>query len=361
MEYRDYYATLGVPRTASQPEIKKAYRKQARRHHPDVNTSDASAEARFKEVNEAYDVLGDPQKRKLYDQLGANWESYQRAGTGGPGGFPGGGGGAGGPFASGFPGGGVRFEYRGDPEDLAGFSDFFRAFFAGGPATTGRAAPVGGARRGARSDGRTAMEDLFGSMHGSAASAAGRGGAGAGASVPRAGTTAELEVTLEDVAAGTTARVQVGDRRMEVKVPAGIDTGQKIRLSGKAPDGGDLTLTIQVRAHPVFTRADADVSRELPITLQEALLGAEIPVGTLTGRTLLLTVPPGTQNGRQFRLRGHGLPRFKADGCGDLLVRLRVVLPGLLDEEGVRLARALVDHVRQPSPREGHWEHTRPV
>src|SRR3954470_158990 len=115
MEYRDYYATLGVPRTATQAEIKKAFRKLARKHHPDVNASDrGGAEARFKEVNEAYDVLGDPEKRKLYDQLGANWEAYQRAGSGpqgAPGGAPGGPAGSGDPFASGFPGGGVRFEY----------------------------------------------------------------------------------------------------------------------------------------------------------------------------------------------------------------------------------------------------------
>ena len=206
------------------------------------------------------------------------------------------------------------------------------------------------------------MEDLFGTMPGGGTpGGARRGAASGGAAAPRGGTTADLEVALEDVAAGTTARVQIGDKRMEVKVPAGIETGQKIRLAGKAPDGGDLTLTIKVQPHPVFTRTGADVSRELPITLGEALLGGEIPVGTLSGRTLLLTVPPGTQNGRQFRLRGHGLPRFKADGAGDLLVRLRVVMPGPLDDAGTSLAKALVDHVNQPSPRDGHREPARPA
>ena len=355
MEYRDYYATLGVPRTASQPDIKKAFRKLARKHHPDVNASDVKAEARFKELNEAYDVLGDPEKRKRYDQLGADWDSYQGAGAG-AGGFPGG--------AGGFPGG-VRVEYAGDPEDLAGFSDFFRAFFAGGGAGAAGGAAVGsraggaGGRRGARSGGtRTTIEDLFG---GRGDAPGGTAGHGNGARVARGGMEAELGVSLEDVAAGATARVQVGDRRLEVKVPAGVDSGQRIRLSGKAPDGGDVTLVLRVRSHPVYTRSGADVSRELPVALAEALLGAEVPVGTLDGRTLLLTIPPGTQNGRTIRLRGRGLPRFKADSRGDLLVRIRVVLPGPLDAEGQRLAKALADHVQQPNPREGSREPVGPA
>ena len=372
MEYRDYYATLGVPRTATQPEIKKAFRKAARKHHPDVNASDASAEGRFKEVNEAYDVLGDPEKRKLYDQLGANWESYQRAGaTGGAGGargFPGGQRAG----AGGFPGG-VRFETSGDPEDLAGFSDFFRAFFTGGSgggpggpargdASAGSGRTAGGSAR--RRAGGTTIEDLFGGGAGAGGANGAAAGRGAGGASGRSGGTrqrqpgveADLEIALEDVATGTTATVQIGDRRLEVKVPAGIEDGKKIRLTGKAgtgPDAGDLTLTIRVQPHPIFTRSGADVSRELAVNLGEALLGAEVHVGTLAGRTLLLTVPPGTQNGRSFRLRGHGLPRFKAEGHGDLMVRTRVVLPGALDEEGRRLATALVDHIAQSDPRSG--------
>src|SRR3954468_3402419 len=132
MEYRDYYATLGVPRTASQAEIKKAFRKLARQHHPDVNKGDAKAEQRFKEISEANEVLSDPKKRKLYDQLGSNWQAYQNGGqsSAGGSGSPFGGFGASPGFNPGA--GGVRFEYRGNPEDLAGFSDFFRTFFAGG-------------------------------------------------------------------------------------------------------------------------------------------------------------------------------------------------------------------------------------
>jgi molecular chaperone DnaJ len=173
---------------------------------------------------------------------------------------------------------------------------------------------------------------------------------------------ADVEVSLEDVAHGTSALVQVGDRRLEVKVPPGIESGQRIRLTGKAgpgPDAGDLTLTVRVRPHVVFDRSGADLSREIPITLGEALLGAQVAVGTIEGRTLLLTVPPGTQNGATFRLRGHGLPRFKGEGRGDLLVRTRVVLPQHLDEEALRLAKAFVDHVEQPNPRERREDRAR--
>jgi len=330
MEYRDYYATLGVPRTATQAEIKKAFRTLARAHHPDVNAADAAAaEARFKEINEAYDVLGDPEKRTRYDALGADWERYRdaagRGGTGGAGGTD--------PFAGmgGFPGG-VRYAFRGRPEDLGGFSDFFRTFFAGGPPDTDAA----GARRGGRGRRGGSIEDLFG------------GGAGAAAQ-PRA-LQGELEVGLDEIAAGATTRVAVDGRRLDVTIPAGIEDGKRIRLAGK--DGEpDLLLAVRARPHPVFTRDGADLVRELPITLGEALLGAEVPVGTIAGKTLLLTIPGGTQSGRTFRLRGHGLPRFRAEGRGDLRVKVRVVLPDALDAEGRRLAAALADHIGQPDPR----------
>src|SRR5687768_10382686 len=193
MEYRDYYATLGVSRNASQADIKKAFRKLARQYHPDANKGDAAAE-RFKEVNEANEVLSDPEKRKLYDQLGANWQAYQQAGTGT--------GSAGSPFAGfeGFGAGGpagVRFEYRGNPEDLAGFSDFFRTFFGGGVDDDpfGRARP---GRTSTRTRVRTgSIEDLLGEIEGQS----GRRGNGRGA--PRTRLETEAEVTLEEVAAGT--------------------------------------------------------------------------------------------------------------------------------------------------------------
>jgi DnaJ-class molecular chaperone len=354
MEYRDYYATLGVPRTASQAEIRKAFRRLAREHHPDVNKGDAGAEQRFKEVSEANEVLSDPEKRKAYDQLGADWEAYQRAGAGSPGGAN--------PFAgfagaSGSPGG-IRFEFHGDPEDLAGFSDFFRTFFAGG-ATGGAAAaaPSAGWRtRMAGSDPN--LEPLFGGIGGDFGAGHASSGFGTGSArgrradraPARSDAVAETSVTLEEVMTGTERVLQVGGKRLEVKVPSGVRDGQRIRLSGKAEGGGHIFLTVHVEPHAVFTRDGANLSRELPLTLGEALLGGEVRVETIGGKRLLLTIPAGTQQGRVFRLSGQGLPRG-GDGRGDLLVRTRVVLPTHLDETARDLASAFIDHVDQPSPR----------
>ncbi len=364
MEYRDYYATLGLPRTATQVEIKKAFRKLARKHHPDVNKAESGAEERFKEVSEANEVLSDPEKRKAYDALGANWEAYQQAGGAGAAGAD--------PFAGYSAGGtgpgGIRFEYHGDPDDLDGFSDFFRTFFAGG-AESGRGAASGrsGRRTAARtSSGGIDIDGLFGGA-GSASFGGGRGAFGSDLDAlfardgrARSGRNAELqhmgaevEVTLEEVAAGTERLLEVDGKRLQVKIPKGVETGQRIRLSGKAgsgPGAGNVYLTIRVLPHPVFTRNAADLTRELPITLGEALLGAEVPVETLTGR-VVLRIPPETQTGRTFRLSGQGLPRFKSEGRGDLYARARVVLPAGLDEKGRELAREFSDYVKQPDPR----------
>ncbi|MDQ3870609.1 MAG: J domain-containing protein [Chloroflexota bacterium] len=352
MEYRDYYKALGVPRSASQEEIKKAFRKLARKYHPDVNKGNAEAERRFKEINEANEVLGDPEKRKAYDTLGANWEAYQRAGAGA--------GAAGGPFA-GFGGrdrGNVRFEYSGDPEDLAGFSDFFRTFFGGGAR-----APGATGRRGSTASGGLDFEDILSGLgidEAELANAPGRQGGRRStrprvAPMERQDLEAEAEITLEEAYHGTTRLIQVDGKRLEVRIPPGVESGQRIRLSGKAGGGaaaGDIYLRVVVREHPVFSRSAADLHRELPITLAEALLGAEVPVETLRGR-VLLRIPPETQTGRSFRLAGQGMPRFKGQGHGDLYVRVRVVLPTGLDDEARRLVRALAEHIRQPDPRRG--------
>ena len=335
MEYRDYYATLGVPRTASQADIKKAFRKLARQHHPDANKGNAAAESRFKEINEANEVLSDPEKRKLYDQLGSNWGAYQQAGGAGAG--------SGNPFAGfgGFSGGapgGVRFEYRGNAEDLAGFSDFFRTFFGGG---FGGGQGGGATRTQARPQtGRSAsIEDLL----------AGMNLGGDGGQVPPARIEANAELTLEEVATGTKRLLELDGRRLEVTIPVGVADGQVIRFS-KVAAGQDAYVRVKVAPHKMFARKGADLERELPISLREALLGAEVHLRTLTGR-VALTIPPETQSGRSFRLKGKGLPMFRGEGHGDLYVKVRVVLPTDLSEEARQAAKRFLDLADQKDPR----------
>jgi len=343
MEYRDYYATLGVEKGASQADIKKAFRRLARENHPDVNSGDAAAEKRFKEISEANEVLSDPEKRKAYDQLGANWQAYQQAG-GASGGdpFAGFGSAAGGAGPGGSPGG-MRFEYRGDAEDLAGFSEFFRTFFGGG-----------GAGRGSRVD----VDPLFGGLGGDSGAGYAASGFGTGSARGRRPTpppapdaTADATISLDEVMRGTERHLQVGGKTLEVRVPPGVRDGQKIRLSGKAESGGNVYITVRVTRHPVYSRDGADLTMDLSLTLGEALLGSEVHIDTLSGKKLALTIPPGTQNGRVFRLTGQGLPRFGAEGRGDLRVRTKVVLPTYLDDEGRAKAQAFIDHIDQTDPR----------
>ena len=390
MEYHDYYATLGVPKTAGQAEIKKAFRKLARKHHPDANKDDPGAEVRFKEVNEANEVLSDPEKRKLYDQLGPNWEAYSRGG-GSPGG-PGAGSPSGNPFGgfggsgrtSGSGPGGIRYEFHSNAEDLDGFSDFFQTFFSGGGGAFAGAsgAPAGPARTRSRqrptrtASGEIDLDELLGNLSGGgfasgAGSPAGAGGQiysdadlfGAGEAPARSRprhAEAAVQVTLEEVATGTMRLGQGGERRLEVTIPAGVENGRRIRLSktaGTGPEAGNVYLVVSVLPHPVFARNGADLTRELPVTLGEALLGGEVPVQTLTGR-VMLTVPAETQNGRTFRLRRQGLPRVSSDERGDLYVKVRVVLPAGLDDHARKLAREFIDEVKQPDPRSSNGPST---
>jgi DnaJ-class molecular chaperone len=384
MEYKDYYKTLGVARTATPAEIKKAYRRLARELHPDKNPGSKTAEARFKEVNEAHEVLGDPKKREQYNLLGTNWDAARGGGAGGAGGsYSGDPFGAGGPFAGygnpGSAGGNVRYEFRGGGgED---FSDFFRMFFsqaegagaAGSAATnstrrasaagatsgtaganSARAAGAGGATdtaAGGRRGGRP-FDDLFSRLRPDGSP--GNGSAPRGKSIKRGeDIDVEVELTLEEAFNGSARLVQVGSKRLEVKVPAGVETGSKIRLSGKAgsgKDAGDLYLIAKVQPHPVFSRNGADLTRELPITLGEALLGGEVDVDTLRGR-VLLKVPAGTQQGQTFRLTGQGMPRLKGEGSGDLYARIKVLMPGKLEGRQRQAAEEFLRQIVQPNPR----------
>ena len=366
MDYQDYYQTLGVPRTASQADIKKAFRKLARENHPDKNPGDQAAERRFKAVNEAHAVLSDADKRKKYDRLGKDWEAYSRAGldpdaAGNP--F-----GAGSPFGfgrgpaggSGGSGGGphVRYEFRtSGGAGGAEFSDFFRTFFSGEDAAPPDPVAERAARRGNR--GGPTFEEILAGMgmnrDGTTRTAPsggnGRGTAGA-STAGRATAEATAEIDLEEAFRGTTRRLELDGRRLDVTIPAGAADGTKIKLSGQGPNGGDIVVTTRIRPHPVFHRKGADLERELPLTLEEALLGGEVPVATLKGR-VLLRIPAGTQNGHRFRLKGQGMPVLRGEGHGDLYARARVVLPTELDDAAREAARAFLDKVTQPDPRAG--------
>jgi curved DNA-binding protein len=302
MEYRDYYRILGVDRTANEKEIKRAYRRLARQHHPDVNPDDARAEERFKEINEAYEVLGDSEKRAKYDQLGASWQQWQRTGHD-PGQFDWSRWSAGGP-------GGVRVEWGGDLGDLFGgsgagaFSDFFRVIFG----ETG-----GGGRAGT-------AEDLFRRTTSQRV---------------RSGQDlqADVEITLEEALHGTTRLLEQAGRRIRVRIPPGAKTGSKVRIPGRGGEAlgsgksGDLYLNITVKPHRVFTREGDDLRCTVDVDLYTAVLGGEARVSTL-GRDVSLRIPAGTSSGKTFRLRGEGMSKPRnSRRRGDLLVTVQVQIP----------------------------------
>ena len=260
------------------------------------------------------------------------------------------------PFAGfggfgGAPGGNVRYEFH-TTGDSGEFSDFFNAFFAGA------SEPLDGRPgRGRRATGGATFDDILAGMglDGSGAGAGGFGTASRGtpASPARRPPTAEAtaEITLEEAYHGTSRLVDVDGKRLEVTIPRGADTGTRIRLTGKAPGGGDLHVVIRQRPHPLFRRRGADLDRDLPLTLQEALLGADVKVRTPKGQ-VVLTIPAGTQPGRMFRLTGQGMPRFRAEGYGDLYAKARVVLPTGLVGRGPRSRRLHSSNSsNQPNPR----------
>ena len=301
MEYKDYYKTLGVERNAEEKKIKKAYRKLARQHHPDVNPDDKTAEERFKDINEAHEVLSDPEKRRKYDQLGSSWQQWQHKGRD-PRGFD---------WSQWFNqaqpgGGGVRVEYAdlGDLFGGGGFSDFFQTIFGGMGATQARP------RRG---------QDY----------------------------TQLVEITLEEAFQGATRMIQKDGRRLEIKIPPGVKTGSKVRMAGEGSPGmvggasGDLYLEITVLPHSVFERQGDDLNCEIFVSLYTAVLGGEVKAPT-PGGDVLLNIPPETQGDRTFRLRGKGMPNLRnPQKHGDLYARLRVQVPQKLSKQEKELFREL--------------------
>jgi DnaJ-class molecular chaperone len=307
MEFKDYYATLGVTKAATDKEIKQAFRKLARKHHPDVNPGDKQAELRFKEINEAYEVLGDPAKRKKYDELGANWRMYEQAeAQGGPNPFAGRwsvnmGGGPG-------TGGGFRTMTPEEMEDLFGnqspFSDFFTTFFGGADAEASE--PRRGRGRSRQRPGRDVEH--------------------------------EIELTLEDAYHGTTRRLSLKHdghaRSVDVRIPAGVGDGSRVRVSGEGEHGmggaaaGDLYLRVRLAPHPEFERKGRDLYVKVGVPVTTAVLGGEAEVRTLEGKPVRLRIPPLTQNGQVFRLKGYGMPRVgHPQDKGDLYARVEAQLP----------------------------------
>jgi DnaJ-class molecular chaperone len=336
MADRDYYEVLGVSREATPDAIKKAYRALARKYHPDVNPGDKKAEASFKEVQQAYDVLSDAEKRSLYDRYGtAAFEGMAAAG----------------PRA-----GAAEWTFRQGGPGSESFD--FSEFFGPGAATGPGAGPGAG---GEEAGGAGIFEELLGRMRGGRVRRPGHGPAVG----PRPGRNLEasLAVTFITAAKGGETAIEVErDHRREsivVKIPPGIESGAKLRVRGQGEPGekgatpGDLILQVTVEPHSYFTRDGRNLTVEVPITVSEAVLGARVDVPALDGRRSL-TVPPGSSSGMKLRLRGQGLPAAGDKPEGDLFVVLKVVVPRSVDDESRRLIRDFGE--RNPAhPRDGLW------
>ena len=276
MEYKDYYAILGVSREAKPEDIRKAYRKLAKQYHPDVNKSPGS-EGKYQEINEAYEVLKDKAKRERYDTLGQNWQGGQD-------------------FTP--PTGWQHVDIGGSTFSGEGFSDFFQTLFCGGQ--FGR------------------FQDIF------------SGGGGYSQTTMR-DTQAELTLTLEQVVNGGEYSLVIGSRTLNVRLPKGITDGSQIKLPGKADNGGDILVKIHIAPHEVFTVEGQDLTREVHVAVWDAVLGKEIHVATLDGR-VNVKMPSGIQDGQKLRLKGKGLPGRNGTN-GDMYVRIRVDIPKKLNSK----------------------------
>lgn len=310
MDFKDYYAILGLKKGAGTKEIRSAFRKLARQYHPDVNPGNKDAEQRFKDINEANEVLSDPEKRRLYDELGPQWREYE--------------------------------QYRA-AGGTASPAEFARAAAGPPPGAQGRGA---GSRTMSEEDlrdvfgGESPYSDFFGSVFGRAG--------GTGPQGPRRGANAEVEVEvpLEQAFRGGNVTITLTDpggasRTIEATVPRGVRTGSRVRLAGQGTPGrgggaaGDLYMVINVLPHARFRRDGDDLRVDVPVDLYTCVLGGEVHVQTLKGTRLAVRIPPETQNGQAIRLRGQGMPRLKQpDTAGDLFVEVKVVLPtGLTQQE----------------------------
>lgn len=302
MEFKEYYKILGVEKTAKDDEIKKAYRSLAKKYHPDKNPDDKTAEAKFKEVSEAYEVLKDPVKRKKYDQLGSNWKQYQHTGAGREN------------WNKDFNQQGSNFHFSGSFDDLfgnvGGFSDFFESFFGG------RGRPDSAA--------------------------------GFTSNTPQKGSDYEaiLNISLEEAHRGTEKQFTVEGRTLKVKVTPGMESGKKLRLKNQGGEGirggekGDLYLKIQIEKHPYFERKQNDLYYNLNIDLYTAVLGGKKEITTLDGKRINITIPKETDNGKILKIRNMGMNRAN-DERGDLYIKINIQLPKNLTEEERKLFERL--------------------
>ncbi|HKK80972.1 MAG TPA: J domain-containing protein [Prolixibacteraceae bacterium] len=312
MNYKDYYKTLGVEKTANQDEIKKAYRKLALKYHPDKNPDDKKAEERFKEISEAYEVLRDPEKRKKYDQLGSNWERYQYADMGD---FN---------FSQGHSGGRRSYHFQGDINDLFGnsggasfegdsFSDFFNAFFG----------DMGG----------------FSEQRNSRRQRAHKG----------SNLQASISISLTEAYHGTHRILNANGKKLRVTIKPGTYDGQELRIKGKGGQGahggaaGDIFIKINIQPDKNYTLKGRDIIQKVDVDLYTAVLGDKIKVNTLDG-IINVAIPQGAQNGQKLRIKGKGMPHYNANGLsGDLYLQLNIIIPKHLSDEEKELFRKLKD------------------
>lgn len=298
MEYKDYYKVLGVGRSATQDEIKKAFRKLAVKYHPDKNPGDKAAEEKFKEISEAYEVLGDAESRKKYDELGANWKQYENAGFGGRGGFQG---------------------FGGQGFGASGFSEFFERFFGG---------------QGGR--GGFDFGDLggFGNF----------GGRGRSRAMKGQDMSASLNLTLREAYFGSQRLINIGSQTIKVSIKPGVKDGQTLRVKGKGNPGvnggenGDLLMKINIAKDNEYQRDGDDLIKNINVDVYTAILGGKITVETMKG-TVNVPIKPQTQNNSVLRLKGLGMPHYGQEGEGVLLLKVQLSLPEKFSEKELELIR----------------------